>query len=168
MLDFWLMSHFQKRCLLGLLSALLLNLPFPIAGPVPAWRTLFAFFGASPLIYALLSRESLEAPHYLWKSFLVSWIAGIAWYGFNCYWIYQTMYLYGGLPSAVSAGILVLFSLILGLYFGLFGWAVSFLRQTFGKPSSPACRSFPLGGDGSAGFRLYESAVGSTGLLTGG
>ncbi len=132
MLDFCLMPEFWKRCLLGLLTAFLLNLPFPIAGPVPAWRTAFAFVGAVPLLYALLSRESLNSPRHLLTSFLVAWIAGIAWYAMNCYWIFQTMYLYGGLPSAVSAGILVLFSLILGLYFGLFGWMVAFLRRCFG------------------------------------
>lgn len=129
----WLMPDFWKRCWLGLLTAFLLNLPFPIAGPVPAWRTAFAFLGAVPLLYALLRRDSLDSRRYLLKSFLVSWITGIAWYGINCYWIFQTMYLYGGLPAAVSAGILILFSLILGLYFGMFGWMVALLRLTLGS-----------------------------------
>ena len=88
------MSSLLKRCLLGVLSALLLNLPFPIAGPVPAWRTAFAFGGAVPLLYALLADSSVWANRYLLRSFFIGWAMGIVWYGFNCYWIYQTMFLY--------------------------------------------------------------------------
>jgi apolipoprotein N-acyltransferase len=127
------MSSLWKRCLLGVLSALLLNLPFPIAGPVSAWRTAFAFVGAVPLLYALLAPSSVKAHHYLLRSFLVGWVTGVVWYGFNCYWIYQTMYFYGRLPSSVSAGILILYSLILGLYFALFAWSIAWARQSFGS-----------------------------------
>src|ERR1700722_12784852 len=31
-------SYIRNRILLGLLSAILLDLPFPIAGPMPPWR----------------------------------------------------------------------------------------------------------------------------------
>jgi apolipoprotein N-acyltransferase len=127
------MPRFWTRCLLSLLSALLLNLPFPIAGPASPWRTAFAFLGAVPLLYALLARESVHHDHYLAQGFVTGWLTGIVWYGFNCYWIYQTMFIYGGLPSSVSVGILVLYSLILGLYFGLFGWMVAVVRHTFGS-----------------------------------
>jgi apolipoprotein N-acyltransferase len=127
------MSSLWKRCLLGVLSALLLNLPFPIAGPAAAWRTIFAFFGAVPLLYAVLAPSSVRANHYLSRSFLVGWVTGIVWYGFNCYWIYQTMFLYGGLPSSISVGILVLFSVILGLYFAVFALMVAALRHNFGS-----------------------------------
>src|SRR6201995_5779736 len=44
----------QARLGLAVLSALLLNLCFPIAGPLPVWRTIFAWFGAGPLLLALL------------------------------------------------------------------------------------------------------------------
>jgi apolipoprotein N-acyltransferase len=133
MLDSLLMPRFWTRCLMSLLSALLLNLPFPIAGPVSPWRTAFAFLGAVPLLYALLARQIVHHEHYLLKGFLTGWVTGIVWYGFNCYWIYQTMYIYGGLPSGVAVGILILYSLILGLYFGLFGWMVSVVRHSFGS-----------------------------------
>jgi apolipoprotein N-acyltransferase len=43
------------------------------------------------------------------------------------------MFLYGGLPSWISVGILILFSLILGLYFAFFGWLVALFRQNFGN-----------------------------------
>jgi apolipoprotein N-acyltransferase len=130
------MLSLVKRCLLGVLSALLLNLPFPIAGPAAPWRTAFAFIGAVPLLYALVSPDSVRANRYLSGSFLVGWVTGILWYGINCYWIYQTMFLYGGLPPVVAAGILILYSLILGLYFGLFAWMVAISRNTFGSTVS--------------------------------
>ena len=44
----------QARLGLAVLSAVLLNLCFPIAGPLPVWRTVFAWFGAAPLLLALL------------------------------------------------------------------------------------------------------------------
>jgi apolipoprotein N-acyltransferase len=37
----------------GAVTAALLDLPFPLAGPLPVWRTLFAWFGIVPLIVAL-------------------------------------------------------------------------------------------------------------------
>jgi apolipoprotein N-acyltransferase len=117
----------QARLGLAVLSAVLLNLCFPIAGPLPAWRTVFAWFGAVPLLVALLSSEEEGRP--LWRGFFTGWIFGVVWYGINCYWIYQTMYLYGGLPTPVAAAILLLFSLIMGLYYGLFGWLLAFTRH---------------------------------------
>jgi apolipoprotein N-acyltransferase len=123
-----LTSH--ARLGLAVLSAVLLNLCFPIAGPLPAWRTVFAWFGAVPLLLALLSSEDEGRP--LWRGFFTGWVFGVVWYGINCYWIYQTMYLYGGLPTPVAAGILLLFSLIMGLYYGLFGWLIVFTRDATG------------------------------------
>ncbi len=145
MIDSHRMGTPWRRIWLAVLSALLLNLPFPLAGPLPPWRTFFAWIGAVPLLWALLSRErprdsvpgdSLDR-HPLWASFLVGWVCGVVWYAVNCYWIYQTMYFYGGLPSLASAGILLLFSLIMGLYFGLFGWGIGFAQRGFGNNAAP-------------------------------
>ena len=121
----------QMRLLMAVLSAVLLNLCFPLAGPLPLWRTVFAWFGAVPLLLALLVSEPGTRP--LWRGFFTGWVFGVAWYTINCYWIYQTMYLYGGLPKFVSVGILLLFSLIMGLYYGLFGWLIAFVRHATGS-----------------------------------
>jgi apolipoprotein N-acyltransferase len=51
----------------------------------------------------------------------------------NCYWIYQTMYLYGGLAKPIAAGILILYSLYLGLYHALFGTLIAAFRKRFGR-----------------------------------
>jgi apolipoprotein N-acyltransferase len=120
----------QMRLGMAVLSAVLLNLCFPLAGPLPVWRTVFAWLGAVPLLLALVVIE--PGPRPLRRGFFTGWVFGVLWYTINCYWIYQTMYLYGGLPKLVSIGILLLFSLIMGLYYGLFGWLIAFVRQATG------------------------------------
>ncbi len=115
------------------LSAGLLELPFPIAGPMLPWRSVFAWFGLVPLLWALLSGGDSPDPHPLRRGFLLGYLCGVLWYIGNCYWIYDTMLIHGGLPPAVSALILLLFSLVLGLYFGLFGWGVLLVRRATGS-----------------------------------
>jgi apolipoprotein N-acyltransferase len=46
------------------------------------------------------------------------------------------MYLYGGLPKPVAAGILILFCLYLGLYHALFGGIVATLGRRFGRQAA--------------------------------
>ena len=108
---------------LAVLSGVLQVLPFPIAGPVPLWRTAFCWIALVPLLYALLDTATPPAPlrRRVLHGAVLGYLAGITWYLGNCYWIFQTMYLYGGLAKPVAAGILVLFCLYLGLYHALFG-----------------------------------------------
>jgi apolipoprotein N-acyltransferase len=114
-------------------SAGLLELPFPIAGPMPPWRSVFAWFGLVPLLWALLSVDPAAEPRPLRRAFLLAWFCGVLWYMGNCYWIYDTMLIHGGLPPAVSFLILLLFSLVLGLYFGLFGLGLALVHRTTGS-----------------------------------
>jgi apolipoprotein N-acyltransferase len=109
------------------LSAGLLELPFPLAGPMPPWRSVFAWFGLAPLLWAVLSCSGRPRP--LRSGFLLAYVCGVLWYAGNCYWIYDTMLIHGGLPPAVSVLILLLFSLVLGLYFGLFGFGVALVGR---------------------------------------
>jgi apolipoprotein N-acyltransferase len=129
----------RARLALAGFSAVLLNLCFPLAGPLPVWRSILAWVGAVPLLVALLAREEGErSPNRpLLRGFLTGWCFGVLWYAVNCYWIYQTMYLYGGLPVAAAVGILLLFSLIMGLYYGLFGWLITFARRSSGGLAAP-------------------------------
>ena len=46
-----LVSKLACRGLAAVLSAGLLELPFPLAGPMPPWRTVFAWFGLVPLLW---------------------------------------------------------------------------------------------------------------------
>jgi apolipoprotein N-acyltransferase len=118
---------------LALLSAILQILPFSIAGPVPLWRRIFCWFCLVPLLSTLLdlNREgkSLRVRH----AALLAYLSGVLWYAGNCYWIYRTMHLYGNIPSIPSFGILILFSLYLGLYPALFGILVGALHAKYSR-----------------------------------
>jgi apolipoprotein N-acyltransferase len=137
-------------------SAVLLELPFPIAGPMPPWRSIFAWFGLVPLLWAILSHPGDKdkdvarvgqppsvdpaagqdsKPRPLRRAFLLAYFCGVLWYVGNCYWIYDTMLIHGGLPSVVSFLILLLFSLVLGLYFGLFGLGLALVHRATGSVS---------------------------------
>jgi apolipoprotein N-acyltransferase len=123
--------------LLALISGFLLDLPFPIAGPLPPWRAVFGWIALIPLMYALLDPDNVSHARYLRRSAFTGYLCGIFWYVLNCYWIYHTMHLYGGVPAAGAAGIVVLYSMVLGLYFGLFGLGMAFLRRATGGIAVP-------------------------------
>jgi len=115
---------------LAILSGVLQLLPFPIAGPVPLWRTAFAWVALLPLFYALLSRDARDRQLSVIQGTALGYLCGVIWYAGNCYWIYQTMYLYDGLPKPVGFGILILFALYLGLYHALFALLLSLIRRS--------------------------------------
>ncbi|MBV8629919.1 MAG: apolipoprotein N-acyltransferase [Silvibacterium sp.] len=125
-------ARLAPAVVLALTSGFLLDLPFPIAGPLPPWRASFAWIGLVPLMYGLLGALDSSDPQYLKRSALVGYLGGVTWYILNCYWIYHTMHLYAGVPAAGAAGIVVLYSMVLGLYFGLFGLVIAFLRRASG------------------------------------
>lgn len=111
-----------------ILSALLQVLSFPVAGPLPYWRTLIAWICVVPFLVAIFTPDRRSAPISNLAAASLGYCCGILWYAGNCYWIYQTMYLYGGLPKPVSAFILVLFAMYLGLYHAFFAFLVAKLR----------------------------------------
>ncbi|KAA6464983.1 apolipoprotein N-acyltransferase [Acidobacteria bacterium AB60] len=115
----------------AVLSAVLLELPFPLAGPLPPARGVIAWFAFVPLLWAVL-RLAFEDRQPLRRSFLVAYLCGILWYAGNCYWIYDTMLLHGDLPPVASALLLLGFSVVLGLYFGLFGLGLAFVARRLG------------------------------------
>jgi apolipoprotein N-acyltransferase len=121
-----------RSIFLGLVTAVLLDFCFPIAGPPRAWQPLLAWIALVPLLFALLSESAAAHPRYLRSAALTGYLCGVLWYILNCYWIYQTMLYYGGVPPFGSAGIVLLFSAVLGLYFGLFGFLLAFFRRRFG------------------------------------
>jgi apolipoprotein N-acyltransferase len=115
------------------LSAGLLELPFPLAGPLPPWRSAVAWIGLVPLLWAILSAANLEQPRPLRRSFLLAYVCGVLWYLGNCYWIRDTMRHYGDMPPLAPELLLLGFSLVLGLYFGLFGLSVALVRRASGN-----------------------------------
>ncbi len=118
--------------LLAFASSILLDFCFPVAGPLPPWRGILAWFALVPLLWALLTPAQAEHPRYLRRAALIAWLSGLLWYILNCYWIYQTMHLYGNMPPIGAAGMVFAFSAILGLYFGLFGFLLALIRRRLG------------------------------------
>ncbi len=121
---------------LAALSGVLQVLPFPIAGPVPAWRAAFCWIALLPLLWAVLGNDKQGKPLTVKQAAALGHLCGFVWYLGNCYWIYQTMYLYGGLPKPVAAGILLLFCLYLGLYHLLFAALIAAFRSRLGRQAA--------------------------------
>src|SRR3984957_21146299 len=137
MLDFKRMRQIPLRLwAMAVLSGILQVLPFPIAGPTPIWRTAFCWIALLPLLWALLGNNKTGNPLTVFQGTLLGYVCGFIWYLGNCYWIYQTMYLYGGLDKPIAAGILILFCLYLGLYHALFGTLVSTFHRRFGRQTT--------------------------------
>jgi len=114
-------------------SAGLLELPFPIAGPLPVSRTVFAWFGLVPLLVAILPQYGEAETRPLRRGFWLGYVCGFLWYTGNCYWVRDTMAKYGDLPAIVPVLLLIGYSLVLGLYFGIFGLAVAWVRHRSGS-----------------------------------
>lgn len=118
--------------LLVVLSAILQILIFPLPGVY-----VLSWFALAPLIVALLRArpageleidDSLRLrPATPGQAFLLAYVCGILWYAGTCYWIYDTMRLYGGLNMPMALLALFLFCCYLGLYHGLFGLLLSLL-----------------------------------------
>jgi apolipoprotein N-acyltransferase len=114
--------------LMAALSGALQVVPFPIAGPVPHWRSALVFVVLVPLLAVLLDCDREGRPLNWRQTAALGYVSGVIWYLGGCYWIYPTMYTYGGLAAPVALGILVLFSLYLGLYHALFGLLIGLVR----------------------------------------
>ena len=123
--------HFSAWLLVGL-SAILQVIIFPLPGIY-----VLSWFALTPLILALLRARpagELEIagsvrlrPATPGQGFLLGYACGILWYAGTCYWIYDTMRLYGGLSGPEALLALFLFCCYLGLYHGLFGLLVGLL-----------------------------------------
>ena len=114
-------------------SAALLELPFPLAGPLPPWRAVFAWFGLVPLLWALLAPAENDCKHPRRRAFLLAYLCGILWYTGNCYWVQDVMSRFGGMPPFAPTLLLLGYSMVLGLYFGFFGFAVYLVKQATGS-----------------------------------
>ena len=118
--------------LLVVFSAILQVIIFPLPGVY-----VLSWFALAPLIVALLRARpagELEIagsvrlrPVTPGQGFLLGYACGMLWYAGTCYWIYDTMRLYGGLSGPEALLALFLFCCYLGLYHGLFGLLVGLL-----------------------------------------
>ncbi len=119
----------------GVLQALLVLSP---SFAVLSWIAL------APLLVALMlpraSGEGLSGR----QGFLLGYVSGIAFYLGSCYWIYHVVATYGGVSKLLAAGVLILFSLYLGLYHGLFAWLLVRIGCTQGVGPGRALALAPL------------------------
>lgn len=121
--------------LLVLLSAVLQVLIFPLPG-----LFVLSWFALTPLIVALLRARpagELEVsgsprlqPATPRQGFVLGYVCGIMWYAGTCYWIFDTMRLYGGLNVPMALLVLFLFCCYLGLYHGCFGLLLALIART--------------------------------------
>jgi apolipoprotein N-acyltransferase len=100
---------------------------------MPPWRSVFAWFGLAPLLWAILSAAKEDQPRPLHRAFLLAYLCGVLWYAGNCYWIRDVMMQYGDMPPLAPTLLLLGYSLVLGLYFGLFGLAVALVQKASGS-----------------------------------
>ena len=116
---------------LVLLSAALQVVIFPLPGFYG-----LAWVAVAPLLVAILQARSPETlqlqldgrleparllPASPWQGFVLGYVCGILWFAGTCYWIFDTMHRYGGLPVPAAALALILFCMYVGLYHGMFG-----------------------------------------------
>ena len=94
---------------------------------------MFCWFCLTPLLYALLSHKRNGMLLRPYQTALLAYLSGVLWYAGNCYWIYRTMHVYENIPGIASFGILLLFSLYVGLYHALFGALVGALHLKFSR-----------------------------------
>ncbi len=104
---------------------------------MPPWRGAVAWFAIVPMLCGILAPANVERKDFLRRSTLGAYICGVAWYLLNCYWIYATMHIYGDIGPLASCGILLLYSLVLGLYFGVFGFLIALSRKAFRNQTVP-------------------------------
>jgi apolipoprotein N-acyltransferase len=129
-----------KLWLSAVVSAVLLELAFPLAGPMAPWRSLFAWFGLAPLLWALVAAGSRPRP--LRLGFLLGYLAGVLWYMGNCYWVRDTMMKYGDMPPFAPELLLLGFGLYLGLYWGAFGLCFAAAQRRFSFRTALAAAPF--------------------------
>jgi len=111
---------------LTLASAALQVVIFPLPGLYG-----LAWVAVAPLLVAILRARAPETlyldgqarllPATPWQGFVLGYVCGILWLAGTCYWIFDTMHRYGGLPTPVAVLALILFCMYVGLYHGMFG-----------------------------------------------
>jgi apolipoprotein N-acyltransferase len=102
-------------------ALLVLSLPKPDLYPL-AWIAL------APLLFVVSRMKSAS-----WVM-TTSYVAGVVFFAGTCYWITETMAIYGGLSPVLAVGVGLLFALTFGLYFVLFALGLHLAVKKFGAP----------------------------------
>jgi len=138
-----------------LLSAALQVAIFPLLGLYG-----LSWVAVAPLLIAILrarstSQETLQLqldghrqtrllPATPWQGFILGYACGILWFAGTCYWVFDTMRRYGGLPVPMAVLALALFCMYVGLYHGMFGLLLALvagLKPAVSQPSGSKAES---------------------------
>jgi apolipoprotein N-acyltransferase len=93
MLDFVTMRLIPLRLwALAALSGVIQILSFPIAGPIPVWRSALCWIALAPLLLALTAKNQTGRPVTPIQGAALGYCSGFIWYFGNCYWVYATMH----------------------------------------------------------------------------
>ena len=131
------------------------------------WRAALCWIALMPFFLALLKPGRTGSPLTPLAAGLLGYACGICWYMGTCYWIYQTMHIYGGLPQTVAFGILILFSLYLGLYHALFGGVLVYLSRRFGVKAALLLTPLAVGRSGAGPRPDHQLSLGLTRIFAG-
>jgi apolipoprotein N-acyltransferase len=112
----------RSSVLWGLLTGglLVLSLPKPDLYPL-AWIALV------PLLFVIGKTASVV------DVVASSYVAGVVFFAGTCYWITETMFIYGGLSTLMAFGVGALFALAHGFYFVVFGLGLHLAVRRFGR-----------------------------------
>ena len=159
--------------LLAVVSAGLQVAIFPLPGLY--W---LAWVAVAPLLVAILRARPAGAlqvdaavklaPASPWQGFLLAYLCGILWCGGTCYWVFETMHRYGGLPVPMAAMVLILFCMYIGLYHGFFGLLVAVVAGRGSCEAGAGVGSVPVGGGGTGAHTGDGMSMGAAGLRTNG
>ncbi len=139
--------------MLAALSAGLQIVIFPL--PNLYW---FSWVALAPLVVAILRARSPETlqlelddrghaqllPATPWQGFVLGYVCGMLWFAGTCYWIFDTMHRYGGLPVPAAAVALILFCMYVGLYHGMFGLLLALVAGSKTDGSKPVGSGAPI------------------------
>src|SRR5208282_4770718 len=145
---------------LMLASAALQIVIFPLPGLY--W---LAWIAVAPLLVAILRARSPETlqlddqarllPATPWQGFLLGYACGILWFAGTCYWIFDTMHRYGGMPLPAAALALILFCMYVG-------------RFRSGDPARARGGSISVGCGGIGPDANHRVSMGASGILADG
>src|SRR5690349_1502913 len=103
-------------------SALLLILSFPnFEYYALAWIALV------PLLVVIARRPSPL------RAFILGWAVGTVFFYATCYWLTYSMIHYGGLPTALAYLLVILPTLVVGIFHGLFALLVALMVHKWGR-----------------------------------
>jgi apolipoprotein N-acyltransferase len=108
---------------LSLSSAALLILSFPDFNLWP-----LAWVGLIPLLFAVARNPQHQA-----RAFLLGWLTGTLYFYGSCYWLTHAMIRYGGFPSWIAYPLLFMGALVVGLFPGIFSFALARLVSRWGR-----------------------------------